>query len=189
VSVRGTFAPEDLASPHPLATLLPGLYQDDELVIRFTEALDTVLAPVTSVLDSSDAYVDPRLAPLDFVTWLAQWVGVELDASWPQERQRALVARAAELYAWRGTVRGLAALIAITTGIEPEILETGGVGWTAEPPPSGGLPGSPSAALVVRLRLPAGSAGAAADAIDVDRLDRLVAQSKPAHIPHRVEVV
>jgi phage tail-like protein len=184
MSVRGTLDPSALATPHPLVTLLPGLYQDDDLVIRFTEALDTVLAPVASVLDSSDAYVDPRLAPLDFVTWLAQWVGVELDASWPQDRQRALVARAAELYAWRGTVRGLAALIAITTGIEPEILETGGAGWSSEPPPSGALPGSPSAALVVRL-----PAGAAADAIDVDRLNRLVAQSKPAHIPHRVEVV
>lgn len=182
--MRGTLAPGELGSPHPLATLMPGLYQDDDLVQRFTAALDTVVAPVLAVLDSGDAYVDPMLAPLDFVTWLAQWVGVELDASWPEHRQRALVARAAELYAWRGTVRGLSSLITITTGVVPEIEETGGVSWIAEPAPAGELPGHRVPVLVVRVRVPAG-----AEPVDPARLDRLVAAAKPAHVPHRVEVL
>jgi len=181
--VRGTLASNDLASPHPLAGLLPGLFQDDDLVLRFTDALDTVLAPVLGVLDSGDAYVDPRLAPLDFVTWLAQWVGAELDASWPEDRQRALVARAAELYAWRGTVRGLSTLVEITTGVVPEIEETGGVTWTGSAPPAGQLPGSAAAAIVVRVRVPRG------ETVDPARLDRMVAAAKPAHVSHRVEVV
>jgi phage tail-like protein len=182
--VRGTLAPEVLASPHPLVSLLPGLYQQDDFVERFTGALDTVLAPVTGVLDSCEAYVDPMLAPLDFVAWLAQWVGVELDATWPEDRRRTLVARAADLCAWRGTVRGLAALVEISTGVVPEIEETGGVTWTAEPPPAGGLPGSASPALVVRVRVPGGAAP-----VDPVRLDRLVAGAKPAHVAHRVEVL
>jgi len=182
--VRATLRPDELGSPHPILGLMPGLYQDDDLTGRFTEALDTVIAPVISVLDSRDAYVDPMLAPIDFVTWLAQWVGAELDASWPEHRQRALVARAAELYAWRGTIRGLSELIVITTGIVPEIEETGGVIWTSRPPPAGELPGYRTAALVVRVRVPSG-----ATPVDPARLDRMVAAAKPAHVPHRVEVV
>jgi phage tail-like protein len=181
--MRGTLAYGELASPHPFATLLPGLYQDDDLAVRFTSALDTVMAPVLGVLDSADAYVDPGLAPLDFVRWLAQWVGADLDASWPEERQRALVANAADLYAWRGTVRGLSALVEITTGVAPEIAETGGITWTGQPPPAGQLPGSAGAAVVVRVRPPGGVT------IDPVRLDRLVAAAKPAHVAHRVEVL
>lgn len=180
--MRGTI--EELATPHPLGFLLPAMYHDNDIAQRFTGALDVVLAPVLATLDSSDAYVDPRLAPLDFVEWLADWVGVELDASWPEERQRALVARAADLFAWRGTVRGVAEAVAIYTGVVPEILETGATAWTGTPPPTGELPGSPAGQLVVRVRVAPG----AAESIDLGRLDRLVEAAKPAHIAHRVEV-
>jgi phage tail-like protein len=180
VSRRGTI--DGLATPHPMGRLLPGLFQDDDLVQRFTAGLDEVLAPVIGVLDSADAYVDPWLTPPDFLAWLAQWVGVDLDTSWPEERQRAYVAQAADLYAWRGTAHGLARLVEVTTGVRPEVLETGGATWTASPPPAGTLPGSVAPALVVRLRAPAGT-------VDVDRLDRLVAAAKPAHVPHRIELV
>jgi len=179
--VRATV--DGLATPHPLGHLLPGLYHDDDLAQRFTSALDVLLAPVLATLDSSDAYVDPRLAPLDFVEWLAEWVGVELDASWPEERQRTLVARAADLYSWRGTVRGVTEAVAIYTGVEPEISETGGTAWTGTPPPAGQLPGSPSGLLLVRVRV------APDEPIDAGRLDRLVAAAKPAHIAHRVEII
>jgi phage tail-like protein len=180
--MRGTV--DDLATPHALGFLLPALYHDNDIAQRFTAALDVVLAPVLATLDSSDAYVDPRLAPLDFVAWLADWVGVELDASWPEERQRALVAQAADLFAWRGTVRGVAEAVAIYAGVVPEILETGATAWTGTPPPSGELPGSPAGQLVVRVRVAPGQAAL----IDLARLDRLVEAAKPAHIAHRVEV-
>ena len=180
MSSRGTV--DGLATPHPMGRLLPGLFQDDDLVQRFVGGLDEVLAPVVGVLDSGDAYVDPWLTPPDFLAWLAQWVGVELDRSWPEERQRAYVAQAADLYAWRGTAHGLARLVEVTTGVRPEIRETGGCGWTGSPAPAGSLPGSVAPALVVRLRAPAGT-------IDADRLDRLVAAAKPAHVPHRIELL
>src|SRR4051794_23060796 len=143
----------ELASAHPIGVRLPALYQDDDLVQRFTAALDDVIAPVIATLDSSDAYVDPRLAPLDFVEWLSGWVGVELDGGWPERRRRTLVTRAAELFAWRGTARGLAELVEIYTGVVPEIDESGGVTWTSEAPPAGDLPGSSPSQLTVRVRL------------------------------------
>jgi phage tail-like protein len=174
---------DGLATPHPLGHMLPGLYHDNDLAQRFMGALDVVLAPVLASLDSIDAYVDPRLAPLDFVEWLAGWVGVELDASWPESRQRALVARAGELYAWRGTVRGVTEAVAVYTGVEPEVAETGATVWTGEPPPAGQLPGSPAGRLRVRVRVPPG------EPIDAGRLDRIVAAAKPAHIAHEVEII
>jgi len=180
-SARGTI--DGLATPHPMGRLLPGLFQDDDLVQRFVGGLDEVLAPVVGVLDSGDAYVDPWLTPPDFLAWLAQWVGVDLDTSWPEERQRAYVAQAADLYAWRGTAYGLRRLVEVTTGVRPEIRETGGAGWTGSPAPAGTLPGSVAPALVVRLRVPAGSP------VDLAHLDRLVAASKPAHVPHRIELI
>jgi phage tail-like protein len=181
--VRGTFEPGALLSPHPIADQLPGLYQDDDLVLRFAGALDTVLAPVFATLDSGDAYLDPLLAPLDFVRWLAQWVGVDLDASWPEERQRRLVAHGAELYAWRGTARGLAALIETTTGLRAEVEDSGGVAWSGSPAQDVALPGTRPPAVVVRVHIPSGTP------VDTARLDALVASAKPAHVHHRVEIV
>ena len=91
----------------PIASLLPGIYQDDVFTSQFTGGLDDVLAPVFATLDCLDTYVDPWLAPEDFLEWLAGWVGVVIDEGWPLERSRAFIANIVELYRWRGTIRGL----------------------------------------------------------------------------------
>ena len=56
---------------------------------RFVSTFDTALAPVIATLDGLPGYVDPWLAPTDFLDWLAGWVGVEVDEEWtvPQRRQ------------------------------------------------------------------------------------------------------
>jgi phage tail-like protein len=177
--VRGMV--DGLLSAHPIGGRLPSLYQDDDLAQRFTAALDEVLAPVFTTLDNIEAYVDPRLAPLDFVEWLGGWLGVELDGGWPSERRRTLVARAAQLYAWQGTARGLAELVEIYTGVVPEVEDSGGVGWSATP--EGEFPGTSQWTVTVRVRVDHD------DAVDPGKLDRLVARAKPAHVAHRVEVV
>jgi phage tail-like protein len=161
--------------------MLPGLYQEDDFARRLTSGLDDVLAPVFCTLDNLAAYFDPELSPTDFVGWLAGWMGLVLDETWPPERQRALVGQAAELYRWRGTVRGLAAVVAIHTGLQPEILDSGGTEWS--PVPSRGLPPHRGHNVTVRLTVPAGSS------VDVNRLDRIVAATKPAHVTHKIEIV
>jgi phage tail-like protein len=172
---------EGLASPYRFGNLLPAIYQEDEFTMRWVSAFDDVLSPVVSVLDNIEAYFDPTFAPLDFVEWLAGWVGVELDETWPERAKRELVSRAVELFRIRGTVEGLVRHVAIYTGVEPEIEETGGCSWSVEP--GSDLPGNARPSLVVRVRVPEG-----AD-VDERRLDRIVLASKPAHIPHRVEVL
>ena len=172
---------DGLASPHPLGAQLPGLYLEDGFVQRLTEAFDDVLAPVFSTLDSLWAYLDPTLAPPDFLEWLAEWVGVSLDENWPLERRRDLVAGAAGLYARRGTAHALAQQVQLYAGVVPEIEESGGVATSATA--GGAVPGLPEPRLVVRVRVPDPSA------VDARRLDAIVAESKPAHVPHQVEVL
>jgi phage tail-like protein len=172
----------DLATAHPLGAALPALYQDDDFAQRLTQAFDAVLSPIFSVLDNGAAYIDPRHAPHDFQAWLAGWMAVALDADWPPARRRELLLHAVELHRWRGTARGMRREIALLTGVEPEILEGGGVVWSTTPQPR--LPDSPDGGRVtVRLRV------ADPEAVDRARLERLVADVKPAHLGHTVEVV
>ena len=172
---------DGLESPHPLGAALPGLFQEDGFAQRFTAAFDDVLAPVFCTLDNLEAYFDPRLAPRDFVTWLAGWVGLSLDENWPLERQRALIAQAAQLYRWRGTAKGLAAHVALYTGTEPEVVDSGGCQWSAAP--GGSLPGSAEPSVTVRVRVPDPTA------VDQRRIDAIVAAAKPAHVIHEIEVL
>ena len=170
-----------LASAHPMGPTLPAIYQDDDFAQRFLGALDQVYAPIWSTLDNFDSYLDPMLTPDDFLSWLAGWVGIALDESWDEERRRAIVARAVELYRMRGTAAGLAGQVEIQTGGSVEIVENGATGWSVDP--GGDLPGTSDPLVVVRVRVPDPKA------IDGNRLDALVAAAKPAHVMHRIELV
>jgi phage tail-like protein len=170
-----------LASPHPLGAALPALYQEDPFAQRLTGALDEVLAPIFASLDGLSSYLDPALAPDDFLEWLAGWVGVTLDETWPIERRRQLVADAAQLYRSRGTVAGLAAQVAIYTGGEVLIEDNGAAAWSAKA--GGSIPGSATARLRVRVTVDDPTA------VSLARLEAVVATAKPAHVPHTIEVV
>lgn len=170
-----------LSSPHPVGPTLPGLYQEDELAQRLVGAFDEVVAPVFASLDGLDAYLDPLVAPEDFLDWLAGWVGVALDQTWPVERRRSFVASAVDLFRLRGTATGLAAHVAIFSGGEVEIVESGAAGWSSKA--EAAVPGAAAPDLLVRVKVPDPAA------LDAGRLDALVSAAKPAHVPHRVEVV
>ncbi|MFN2471970.1 MAG: phage tail protein [Gaiellaceae bacterium] len=170
-----------LRSPHPLGPTLPALYQEDEFAQRFVSAFDEALAPVFAALDGFESYLDPELAPADFVEWLARWVAVVIDESWSLERKRAFVAHAVGLYRLRGTARGLIEHVSLFTGVEPDLEETGGVTSSIEPGQP--LPGKSEPKAVVRLRVDDPKV------IDRPRLDALIAAIRPAHLPIEVEVV
>lgn len=176
---RGTVP--GLASAHPLGELLPGVYLEDSLTQRFTEGLDTVLAPVFLTLDCLDAYLDPWLTPPDFLPWLGSWVGIELDEMWPENRQRAIVAAASGLHRDRGTHRGLVAFLQLVTGGQVELIESGGARWSAEPgaaPPGEAIP---RLQVIVRVSDPS--------SVDLDRLDWAVREARPAHLPYQIQVL
>jgi phage tail-like protein len=172
---------EGLLSPWPIARMLPGMYADDDFAQRFTSVFDVLTAPVHVTLDCIDAYFDPWLTPPDMLDWLATWVGAELDEVLPIDRRRLLVAEAVRLYRVRGTALGLAEFLAIFTGLEVEIEESGGATWSSTP--GGQPPGEDRPRLLVRL------IADDPESVNVARIDSLVRAAKPAHVPHTVEVV
>src|ERR1700722_1099555 len=176
--MRGTVP--GLGTPYPIGSLMPAVYQEDPAAMRWTAGLDEVLAPAISTLDCIGAYVDPLLAPDDFIAWLADWFGTVLDENWPVRRRRAAVAQSVVLFRQAGTVAGLRALVELVTDGEVEIADSGGVTWSQRPntPP----PGREEAAGEVRVSARPGSP------LDLKAIDELVAAAKPAHVAHRVEV-
>lgn len=172
---------DDLVPAAPLALQLPAVLQDDEFATRFVSAFDVALAPIVATLDDLDAYVDPHLAPDDFLDWLATWVGVEFAEAWDLPRRRELVATAVASYRRDGTLGGIRDAVALATGGEVQVRESGGARWSATPGTA--LPGSADASVHVRVTVDDPSR------VDVRRVAKLVGAIKPAHIAHTVEVV
>jgi len=169
-----------LATPYPLAEILPSLLREDPFAQSICGGLDEVLAPVISTLDSLPAYLDPATVPEDMLGWLAGWMGLALDDHQTAELQRKWVKIGVDLLQRRGTVGGMESAVAALFGTSPEIIESGGASWSASA--GSELPGSAEPDLLVRLQVddPA--------TFDLRRLDALIGMIKPAHVPHRVEV-
>ena len=102
---------------------LPALFQDDEFMGQFLLIFESILKPIENTVTNIPLYFDPLKTPESLLSWLATWVDVVLDSTWPLERRRELVKCAAELYRWRGTKRGLTEYLRIYTGDMPEISE------------------------------------------------------------------
>ncbi|MEV6264231.1 phage tail protein [Streptomyces sp. NPDC051784] len=171
-----------LSSRHPIGGQLPALYADDDFAQRFTAGLDTVLAPVFATLDNLPAYLEPRVAPADFVAWLASWVGATDDARWPMEQRREAVVRAMELHRRRGTARGLVDALRLALGAHARVTEDGGAVWSGTP--GAELPPEPPGEALVRV-WPGDGAGP----VDPERVREIVRAMCPVHTGCRVEVL
>ena len=176
----------EVASRHALIDTLPAMLAEDEFLGRFTAAIDDVLTPFFTTLDCLDSYVDPRLAPVDFLDWVAGWVGLELDPRWSEDVRRRVTCSSAALHEARGTAQGLRDELALLTGGEVDVDEPGGVAWSAVA--GGCLPKAGVNRVVVRVRggdpdlaEPAGPARR--------RLEASVRAAVPAHLPVTVEVL
>ncbi|QNP70141.1 phage tail protein [Streptomyces roseirectus] len=170
-----------LPSRYPIGGQLPALYADDDLAQRFTAGLDTVLAPVFATLDNLPSYLDPRVAPSDFVDWLAGWVGASADPRWTVELRREAVARAVELHRWRGTRRGLTDALRLALGVHVEIVDDGAAIWSSTP--GADLPPASDAGPLIRVRPDRDPH------VDAGRVHSIVRAMCPAHTPCRVELV
>jgi phage tail-like protein len=159
---------------------MPGLYQEDELARALTAAFDGAYAPVLSTIDNLAAYLDPALTPDDFLDWLAGWVGILPDETWPIERRRALVSVASQVYGKRGTAAGLAMHLRLLTAGEVDVTDSGGASWANKPGST--PPGDGSYSVKVRVKPPK------KETLDAARLDALVAAAKPAHLSHTVVI-
>lgn len=139
---RGTATPqlENVRVEFPRISLrryLPAVFGEDpsatEFTDRFLSIIDTTFRSVEQQIDSQARLFDPRTAParaidgkgIDFLSWLASWVGIALDRHLPEEQRRRFLQAAPSLYQTRGTRNGLWRLLLAYLGLPAPAAETG----------------------------------------------------------------
>jgi phage tail-like protein len=167
----------------PILETLPSIYRDGHFLRGFAGGLDAVWSSVFATLDCLHAYVDPAVSPDDFLPWLGEWVGAELDEDWTTERRRMFIARAADIYAARGTATSLAEEIGLYTGGHVRVDDPGSV-TTARLPGGRGDARAVGADRTVRVVVDVdGAAGVNWPALQV-----IVRAAVPAHLPVELEL-
>ena len=156
-----------MTTPSTWSKYLPAIYADEPFLNDFLSIFESIWIPLEAQIDQLHAYFDPALAPAEFLPWLGTWVDLVLDENWPEARRRALMQAAADLYRRRGTAGALRDYLAIYLGMQPEIVESG-----AEQPFH----------FTVLFRVPA------PDAIDQDRVRRIIEEEKPAHTTYTLQL-
>lgn len=98
--------------------------------MRFLKALEEVLDPIVTLLDCLPAHLDPKLAPLNALHTMADWLGLPFEEHVPgdnwlseqdrhkklRQRQQRLVEKALEINRSRGTKGGLELLLELMFG-------------------------------------------------------------------------
>lgn len=165
---------------------LPALYSESEFMGRFLLIFESILGPLEDMIDNMACYFDPGLCPEELLPWLASWMGIEMDESWPAERRRELVASANLLFRWRGTRRGLREFLRLYTGVEPSITEDfGGIGLDGnyELGHNTVLGGGNAHVFTVTFEVDD------LDSINADRVRQIIETEKPAHAAYILNVV
>ncbi|OUS78199.1 hypothetical protein B1748_05425 [Paenibacillus sp. MY03] len=106
---------------------LPSVYQEDEesrdFLERYLSIFGTAFIELEEEIGDLSRYIDPYRAKGEHLRWLATWIGLETDDYWTDEQVRSFILAAPELYRYRGTKRGISAVIEMYTGVEPIIVE------------------------------------------------------------------
>ncbi len=110
-----------------LVDQLPNVIGSDPLARRYVSMLESIASAIRRQVDGVDRYFDFSVAPPEFVRWMGLWLGLTVPAGLEETRQRSLVAEAGPLIPWRGTRSGLASLLAVVTGAEVTVKDTGRV--------------------------------------------------------------
>ena len=115
-----------------LRRFLPAVFAEDaggaSFTDRFLSIFDTSLRSVEQKVDNEASLFDPLSAPavldpktgVDFLSWLASWVGVSLDRQWPEATRRRFLQQAPRLYPIRGTREGLWRQLLLLLGFQPD---------------------------------------------------------------------
>ena len=181
----------DALGHYPSVSLGPGyvdlklvtddaIYRDDDLAMRFTGGLETVLDPIVTLLDSLHAHFDVDLAPPDLVAIIAAWLGLEVpetlaaDPAANERAHRALAREATSLTRSRGTRAGLERLLRLAfPDLDIRVEDTGEATTGAEPREAPDAP-APEFTIVT------GAAEIAPETLTV--LRSLVGRHVPVHV-------
>jgi phage tail-like protein len=82
---------------------------------RWLANLEGIVTPIEGQIAAAELLLDPQSAPAPHLPFLARFVGVELDLSWPAERQRRAVAVTGEIARRRGTLPAVRLALDVAT--------------------------------------------------------------------------
>ncbi len=102
---------------------LPAIYSDDEFLGRYLLIFESILSPITWMVDNFDLYLTPDIAPQEWLAWMSSWFDMLLLPELPIERQREIMRQMGWLFMRRGTRAGLQRLLELYFGVTPEIIE------------------------------------------------------------------
>ncbi len=102
---------------------LPEVYSYDDFVNRLLMMFESFWKPINQQISQSENIYDPDLTPESFLYWLASWVGMEIDDSFPKDRIRTLIRNAIPFLHSRGTANSLKLFLEMYSGAKVNITE------------------------------------------------------------------
>ena len=102
---------------------LPEIYNYDDFINRFLMMFESFWKPINQQITQDEYYFDPDFTPESFLKWLASWVGMEIDETFPKDRIRQLVRNAIPFFHCRGTAYSLKMFLELYSGGKVEIRE------------------------------------------------------------------
>lgn len=165
-----------LQSPFPMINYTSSMLADDPIAQKICASLDEVLAPIISVLDCYDSYLDVNIAPLDFVRYMSTWILVHPETGWDEHAVRRSLANAIRFYEFRGTARGVRDFLSVVFNVDVAVEDSGSVttsqDWTD--PSTWPTPEAPSVHITI-----SGREGASTD---MDLVHMVMGAAVPAHV-------
>lgn len=145
---------------------LPAIYSEDQFIGRYLLIFESILSPISWLVDNFDMFLSPEVAPPEWLQWMAGWFDVVIVPELPIAHQRAIVEQLGWLFFRRGTKAGLERLLTLYFGTKPEIVES-----------------RDEAHFTVKLYLSESNVK-----LDRDIVDRLIMAHKPAHASYTLEI-
>ena len=153
---------------------LPRVLAEDPILCQLLDVFQAMEDGVQDLADEAVELLDPELAPPSMVRYLARWMGIQVDASLPDEDQRRIAAGLSGGLGWVGTQRGTEQMLSLLTGHAARVRDSGGIY------PTGMAPGHASKLVWIEMD--------GAGASTLDGLRTLVARLVPADVAVRIEL-
>lgn len=102
---------------------LPSMYQENDFLRHFLMIFQHIMNETSITLDNMDNIFRPMETPAAFLPVLADWFGIDFSLLGTEDAARKVLQYAIPLYKYRGTRRGLRALLYLVSGVVPEIVE------------------------------------------------------------------
>jgi len=107
---------------HNLLRRLPQVYSREapaaDFLRRYLAITEGNLRDIDLRASLRHVLLDPQATPAVMLPWLGKFLGLTVDARWPEPARRELVANATWLFRFRGTVMGLKRFLAIYLGVQ-----------------------------------------------------------------------